>query len=136
REARIYPLPARTVTDDGQVQVVYYQAGAGPVIQPYVGTPGQGGERRRDVPERVQRWKNQLLDLSLRNRLINFTERSGHRLEVPGEALGRLEDQISAETPITLLASDHVPGVEAARGVRFGRDLPAPARELLLADKR
>jgi len=36
-----------------------------------------GGEARPDAPPRVLQWKNALLDLSLRNRLINYTPRSG-----------------------------------------------------------
>ncbi|NMM32100.1 MAG: hypothetical protein HHJ10_13940 [Cellulomonas sp.] len=68
------------------------------------------------VPARVSRWKNALLDLSLRNRRINYTERSGYRIEIPGGALPRLEDQISAEAPLTLVASDAVAGIDVARG--------------------
>lgn len=137
RLARIFPLPSRSVGDDGQVVVHEYAAGAGPTIEAYRGTPSEraGGERR-DVPARVSRWKNSLLDLSLRNRLIHYTQRSGFRLEVPDQALARLEDQVSAGVAITLVASDVVAEVDAARGIRYGRDLPEDAREILLADKR
>lgn len=136
RATQIFPLPSRSVGEDGTVIVSVYQAGAGPVIAPYEGAPAEREDRAREIPRRVAHWKNALLDLSLRNRLINYTERSGYRLDVPPSALARLEDQISAHAPITLVASDAVGSVEAARGIRYGRDLPESTREVLLADKR
>jgi len=137
RQAQIHPLPSRTVDADGTVVVTHYRPGAGPTIAPYV-----AGEKERreatveDVPPRITQWKNALLDLSLRNKLINYTERAGYRIEVPGPALARLEDAVNASTPISLLASDAVKSVDAARGIRYGRDLPESERELLLAEKR
>ena len=54
---------------------------------------------------------------------------------MPGPALGRFEDAVNAGDEITMVASDEVKSVDAARGIRFGRDLPERDRELLLADK-
>ncbi len=85
---------------------------------------------------RVAQWKNALLDLSLRNRLINSTSRAGYQLAVPGAALGRLEDMINGGAGVTLLASDDVPEIARERGIRFGRDRDEVEREALLADKR
>lgn len=135
RYAGIYPLPSRTVAPDGQIVVIPYKPAAAPVIGPYV---SEGGEAPTVavLPPRVSQWKNALLDLSLRNKLINYTDRAGYRIEVPGPTLGRFEDAISAGDRITLVASDVVQSVDGARGIRFGRDLPEQARELLLADKR
>ncbi|MBB2769117.1 UNVERIFIED_ORG: hypothetical protein GGE11_000012 [Mycolicibacterium obuense] len=137
RHARIYPLPSRSVGENGEVVVTQYQPGAGPTIAPYLPPVDAkqlaGGET---VPARITQWKNALLDLSLRNRLINYTDRAGYRIEVPGPALGRFEDEVNAGAKIGLLASDAVKSVDTARGVRFGRDLPERERELLLADKR
>ena len=59
------------------------------------GTPStrrdDGRARRRPEPPRrgSQQWKNALLDLSLRNRLINYTPRAGIALTVPDGAAGR-----------------------------------------------
>jgi hypothetical protein len=137
REERIYPLPSRSVTDDGSVVVSIYQPGPMSTIAPYQGAPAtSAAPTAGSVPPRVSRWKNALLDLSLRNRLINYTERSGFRIEVPGRALPRFEDQVNAGASLTLLPSDAVAGVDVARGMRYGRDLPEDARELLLADKK
>lgn len=137
RLAKIYPLPSRTTDASGNVVVTHYEPGAGPTIEPYVASPGaERNDESEQVPARVRQWKNALLDLSLRNKLINYTDRAGYRLEVPGPALGRFEDDINAGATINLLASDAIKSVDRARGIRYGRDLPESDRELLLADKR
>ncbi|OBG23495.1 DNA helicase [Mycolicibacterium celeriflavum] len=137
RQARIYPLPSRSTDSEGNVVVTKYVPGAGPTFAPYVATPGVARESATEaIPARISQWKNALLDLSLRNKLINYTDRAGYRLEVPGPALGRFEDDVNAGARISLLASDAIKSVDSARGIRFGRDLPERDRELLLADKR
>ncbi|MGV0578352.1 DUF3320 domain-containing protein [Mycolicibacterium elephantis] len=137
RLAQVYPLPSRATDPSGNVVVTHYEPGAGPTIEPYVAAPGvERADAGEPVPARVRQWKNALLDLSLRNKLINFTDRAGYRIEVPGPALGRFEDDINAGATINLLASDAIKSVDHARGIRYGRDLPERDRELLLADKR
>ncbi len=135
RRARIYPLPSRSTDAEGSVVVAEYTPGSGPVIAPYVAGESKPAAQAETVPARIRQWKNALLDLSLRNKLINYTERAGYRLEVPGPALGRFEDAVNAGAQVSLLGSDEVQNVDVARGVRFGRDLPENERELLLADK-
>ncbi|MDQ1111893.1 hypothetical protein QE418_001341 [Microbacterium testaceum] len=134
RENGILPLPSRKVGIDGEVTVVEYRP-LDRVLQTFVA--GQRDAQGRTVaPPRVAQWKNALLDLSLRNRLINFTSSAGYQLAVPGAALGRLEDMINAGASVTLLASDDVPEIARERGIRFGRDRDSTEREALLADKR
>ena len=86
REAQIFPLPSRAIDADGNVVVTQYEPGAGPTFAPYVAAPATLERPRRAdaVPARVGQWKNALLDLSLRNKLINYTDRAGYRIEVPG----------------------------------------------------
>lgn len=141
REARghqIYPLPSRSVAPDGTTTITTYQPPAAAVIAPYYGQPSGDGAspERTAVPRRVQLWKNALLDLSLRNRLINYTARAGYRLEVPPPAVARLEDAVNAGATITLIASDDIPSVDHERGIRYARDLPEAFREETLAAKR
>lgn len=137
RQSQIYPLPSRDINAGGDVVVTQYVPGPGRVIAPYQPVPGASPRADKEsVPTRVSQWKNALLDLSLRNRLINFTDRAGYRLEVPAPALGRFEDAVNATARITLLASDAVQEIDIARGVRYGRDLPEQEREVLLAEKR
>lgn len=137
REAHIYPLPSRAVDGAGNVVVTQYVPSVGRVILPYVTTRGGGRTPTGEVvPPRVAQWKNTLLDLSLRNKLINYTDRAGYRIDIPGPALGRFEDSVNAGQPLTLVPSDEVKNVDVARGIRFGRDLPEDDRALLLDDKR
>ncbi|MFD4421396.1 DUF4011 domain-containing protein [Agromyces sp. NPDC058484] len=141
REARarnIYPLPSRAVAADGTVTITTYQPAAAPAIAPYYGQSARDGAapEQGPVPRRVQMWKNSLLDLSLRNRLINYTPRAGYRLEVPAPAVARLEDAVNAGATISLLASDDIPSVDQVRGIRFARDLPEELRAELLGAKR
>lgn len=135
RLARIYPLPSRSTDAEGNVVVSEYKPGTGPIIAPYVAGDTKPAAQTETVPARVRQWKNALLDLSLRNKLINYTDRAGYRLDVPAPALSRFEDAVNAGARINLLGSDEVQNVDIARGVRFGRDLPEKDREILLADK-
>ncbi|WP_186329414.1 DUF3320 domain-containing protein [Agrococcus jejuensis] len=93
-------MPARVVAPDGAVTIVEY-----------TGRPGRSAIEfasdrravRTTAPARVERWKSSLLDLSLRNRLINYAPRSQTPLVIPRAGLGRLEDALnsSAIVPIT-----------------------------------
>ncbi|ASX00237.1 DUF4011 domain-containing protein [Mycobacterium intracellulare] len=137
RLSRIYPLPSRTLSPDGSVVVTEYTPAEGPAIAPYQRSDSSAtvSHQTDSVPLRVAKWKNALLDLSLRNKLINYTDRAGYRVEIPGPALGRFEDAVNDNARITLLASDAVKEIDVARGIRYGRDLPERERELLLAEK-
>lgn len=138
RLSQIHPLPSRTVSPDGNVVVTEYTPATEPRIAPHQRSgPAAATQRQQEsIPPRVAKWKNALLDLSLRNKLINYTDRAGYRLEVPGPALAQLEDAVNDGVRITLLASDAVKEIDVARGIRYGRELPERERELLLVDKR
>ena len=76
RRDGIFPLPARARDAAGVLQVVEYRPAEHSAPAPVEPAPRRR-RRRPEAPARVQQWKNALLDLSLRNRLINYTERSG-----------------------------------------------------------
>jgi hypothetical protein len=137
RSSRIYPLPARVAAEDGTVVVVDYQAVHS---RPAAYVPEQrpddsGPADTTPVPARVQRWKNALLDLSLRNRLINFADRARFPLHVAEEGLAEFEDYLNGGKAFELLPSDALPAVETQRGVRWGRDLPSESRADLFHTK-
>ncbi|MGQ0466145.1 MAG: DUF3320 domain-containing protein [Sporichthyaceae bacterium] len=135
RAAEILPLPVRRQAD-GVVQVVEYSPAAANrqlVFAPRAGAASAPG--RGDVPPRVQQWKNSLLDLSLRNRLINYTDRSGVRLHVPGDGLGTFEDIVSAGKSIVLRPLDQIEAVDAERGVRDASQLPPDRLTYQLVEK-
>src|SRR6185436_9088837 len=102
RRDGIVPLPARARDETGVLQVVEYRPSvhSAPTAPPQTTT---APAHRPDEPARVQQWKNALLDLSLRNRLINYTERSGLPLVLPATSLDALENFVHDGTPISLL---------------------------------
>ncbi len=130
RRNGILPLPARARTATGEIQTVEYRPAehSAPTLQlqgraSSSAEPGETGSAT-PVPPRVTQWKNALLDLSLRNRLINFTDRYAVTLTVPEGRLGDVEDVLHDGRQLTLRASDAIPAINEARGVRYGRDLP------------
>ncbi|MEO6086695.1 MAG: DUF4011 domain-containing protein, partial [Umezawaea sp.] len=137
RRDRIVPLPARTRDIGGNVVISLYTPAQRfwPDVTE-VARPVAGPRHSVPVPARVTRWKNALLDLSLRNRLVNFTARSGVALAVPGELLGVLEDVLHRGGAVALRASDEVTAVDRERGVCAGRELPSAQREDLLVNRR
>jgi hypothetical protein len=135
RRDGIVPLPARARDESGVLQIVEYRPGehstpARPEPAPLAPSS------RPEAPPRVQQWKNALLDLSLRNRLINYTERSGLALTVPGPSLGVLENFVHDGTPITLLPADQLAAVQKERGLTSARELPEEQLAALLAERR
>src|SRR4051812_18861573 len=136
RKDGIFPLPARARDEAGVLQVVEYRPALHSAPARPVEHPGPAPSSRPEPPARVQQWKNALLDLSLRNRLINYTERSGLALAVPDSALGVLENFVHDGTPITLLPTDQLAAVQKERGVASARELPEAQLAELLVDRR
>jgi hypothetical protein len=139
RRDGIVPLPARTRGADGTVQVVEYRpavhsVAARPVERPEHAQASRHG--RPEAPARVQQWKNSLLDLSLRNRLVHYTERSGLPLTVPAGSLAALEDLLSAGTAVSLLPADRLAAVQRERGVTTARELPEEVLAETLTERR
>ncbi|WP_241175725.1 DUF4011 domain-containing protein [Modestobacter sp. KNN46-3] len=136
RRDGVLPLPARTRDADGTVQVVEYR----PAVHSTPARPADSGtaaplDAREAAPPRIAQWKNALLDLSLRNRLINYTPRAGMALTVPDAQLGALEDLVNGGTALTLLPSDQLAAVQRERGLRSARELPQEQLTELLLDR-
>ncbi|QEW01624.1 DUF3320 domain-containing protein [Microbacterium caowuchunii] len=137
RLARIYPLPSRVVGETGDVQVVEYAvAPAAEALHYAPSAEAIAGGVARDVPPRVAQWKNALLDLSLRNRLINYGDKSGYPLAVPQPSLAAFEDMVNNGTTITLVPNDRIPTVDGSRGIRYGQELPETARAGMLTERK
>ncbi|WP_083403522.1 DUF3320 domain-containing protein [Curtobacterium sp. MCBA15_016] len=125
RRSEILPLPARTVTEDGEVRVVEYQVEHARLAEYVPADPGAATEAAEDsTPPRVNQWKNNLLDLSLRNRLINFTDRARFELYLASNGLAEFEDYLNSGKPFTIRASNDLPEVLLQRGVRSAASLP------------
>ena len=106
------PLPIRHVEEDGSVTVVEYTAPEFNIelLRDAVKDAGGGtasGLISRNLPPRVKRWQDSLLDLTLRNRLLKYPtidkNRSGIALYIPATALGTVEDLLQSDQTVKLL---------------------------------
>lgn len=139
RNAGIRPIPARITDAAGRTAIHEYVPPQRSVVPAH--QPTADRERLRDrpaavVPSRIAKWKNALLDLSLRNRLINFTPTARFPLAVPDDRVGQFEDLINGGSAVTLLPSDAVSAMQMERGIRFGRDLPQEQLAEILVDQK
>jgi len=158
RLMRVYPVPARRERADGVVEVVEYRPAAEVAaldngVPAAASVPGgttmgatrAGDEhgiphavvpRRPDPPPRVQSWKNSLLDLTLRNRLLN-AERGVTNLPLllPPEHLGAVADLLTEGTPIVVRAADDLSGAVLAADVRDAYALPADVLRTMVREK-
>lgn len=99
RELQIRPLPSRvaglkqSATDDADMPAGIEPAPVLPPLDPEFLTPlDMSGD---ETPEgRLSKWKSRLLDLTLRNRLLNFKSTKS-TLALVAPDLGRLEDAIA-----------------------------------------
>lgn len=106
RASRIHPLPIKV--EEGRIAIAPRSEShsalapvAGAVIERRP-SPVEDKDPQRTTPaNRVQYWANQLLDLSLRNRLLNFGR--GKCVQAQSHALGVLEDKLAANEEFQLL---------------------------------
>ena len=111
------PVPVHRAADEPRT----VDAAPGPVVGP---------------PARVRRWKTSLLDLSLRNRLLNFSTRSAVTLTVTPGSLGVIEDALHLHEALTLTPADQLDEVTRARGATTGADVSADVLDDLFARRR
>ena len=100
----ISPIPSRIAQPNGEIVVIHppkiiYRTA---VVR---GNDAKGAVIESDVnvPKRIVQWKNQLLDLSLSNRLINFRiERASYvQIPIPKNTLHQFEDLLN-QAPLGL----------------------------------
>ena len=136
RFEQVYPLPSRSISASGEVTVHEYHAASAPKTEIYSTQQARQyvapGQKR--VPARVRQWKNSLLDLSLRNKLLNYTSRKGHSLAVPSGIIADFEDMVSEGRQIELIPDDRFPSVRQLDGIDRGSKLPDADRATLLKD--
>jgi hypothetical protein len=95
-------------------------------------------EHADSSPLRVQQWKKSLLDLSLRNPLLNLPKRGrGLDLHVPSGALALLDDLIHEGKQIQVIPQDAISHVHELAGTRRAQDLdPEMLTKELRTDRR
>ncbi len=109
-QSGIYPIPARHAHPDGSVELVEYKPQEFSINLLTEALAAEGGTTKaglqaNDAPQRVKNWKNALLDLSLRNPLINyrFPAASSATLLLPASSLGAVEDLLQNGHELHLL---------------------------------
>ncbi|MEO9151467.1 MAG: DUF4011 domain-containing protein, partial [Lapillicoccus sp.] len=157
RLQRILPVPARRVRDDGVVEVVEYHppdlsapAGTrvltdGPQEGPQglpqdtaqeAATGGRPAVPRPAPPPRVQAWKNALLDLTLRNKLLNLSPpMTMAPLITPSEQLGLLATILQEGRTISVRAVDDLSGAVISRTVDDAYALPGDVQRAMLSQR-
>ena len=114
RKARIRPLPFRggRVQAEGEAAVEMPAAPSDltAVVAPFVPSLDVPVAAPKDSgPQRLERWKRRLLDLTRRNRLLNFKEsKKSLRLLCPD--LGDMEDALAVGDAFTILPEPKVMG--------------------------
>ncbi|MFG3301544.1 DUF4011 domain-containing protein [Micromonospora chersina] len=77
-------------------------------------------------PARIQQWRKSLLDLSLRNPLLNLPKRGrGLDLHMPAGALALLDDLIHVGRQVQVIPQDDISHVHELAGARRAQDLDA-----------
>lgn len=147
REARnrgIIPMPLRSRSEDGGVTEIEYVAAPRPdvlVIPDEAPARARRRPARRKAPDRVEEWKARLLDLSLRNRLINCSDSAirNHKiveLAVPEAVIGDFEDLVNADRVITLRQAGERAALVRNAGGLFRDELDPPRLAPRLSDHR
>jgi SpoU rRNA methylase family enzyme len=103
----IFPMPARFVEPNGEVTIVEYtpsEVSLDILRKSFEEGEGrQGNTLKINVPVNVKNWLDGLLDLSLRNPLINMKPRKNSvKLLLPPEALGIVEDALQDDKVFSL----------------------------------
>lgn len=132
----IIPLPVRVARADGTVQLVEYKAQEltlGLLDRALADQRSTStGLQTTDAPRRVKRWMDALLDLSLRNPLLNyrFSQVSSVSLMVPDGFLGRLEDILQSGGRLSLAPNGITDGDGRPVQLSARHTLPEAGREI------
>jgi hypothetical protein len=113
RQEGIRPLPARVLRDNVITVVIDNGPASPPIIERR--DPTTRKLLPESLPARVQSWKNSLLDLSFRNRLLNLRpDRFGVQVFPPLDRLGWIEDHLNGGGTLVIGALDSINAVQAA----------------------
>lgn len=137
RRAGVRPLPVRSRTETGQVVEVEYTQAArdlAALVREQIPDDARRVQRDKDVPARIIQWKRELLDLSLRNRLINRGEKAAIELAVPEGILGSFEDMLHSNVGFDLRPDNGLADLQGRRGVAYGTELDSPQLAEGIAD--
>lgn len=135
RDRGVPALPSRAKTAEGTVIETEYWATARSntvVLPENLRAERRRIRRKQRAPERVEMWKRELLDLSMRNRLINCSDSAVHRhdiveLAVPEAILGPFEDLVNGGTSLSLISAGDRANDVRRRGRLFREETDPPS---------
>jgi len=124
----VVPMPARFVRPDGTVEVVEYKPEELSISLLIDRLSKEIADSKvtvngidTNVPPRLKKWLDSLLDLSLRNPLINFKEgRSAVPIVTAPGSLGVIEDMLARDETFRLVSFAH--GDDPDRDVNLAND--------------
>lgn len=129
---RVRPLPRRRVDVNG-IAVVEIERPTGHVMPVYAEPSRRICEALGPVrPPRIERWRNSLLDLSLRNPLLKLRATSGIVLGIDERGLVELEDALHLGQRFQLKSAADIGELEVARGLSSALELdPEIQRQIM-----
>ncbi len=89
-----------------------------------------------DQPSRVEQWKKQLLDLTFRNKLLNFAPRTRFPLAVPGDALADFIELLENDKAFGLVPSEQLDSGSTAEKCATVSQPNARRRQSLVKTRR
>ena len=121
RAARIRPLASDRTADSSEEDAIDETAPAPlPPLPDFGFLPGEIGEEEPKTPQgRIERWQRKLLDLSLRNRLLNYRD-SKQTLPLLCPNVAHLEDELAGGEKfkfLSLNANDPIGNREVSKEV-------------------
>jgi len=145
RSSRILPIPSLQAAPSsprpiaGQAQVATPEQGLGTRTFTEPVLPSSSEQQPRQVT-RVDQWKARLLDLTKRNRLLNFRETKG-TIRILSAHPDRIEDELAANTSLSLLPKptlldENDPRSASATAARERKELLAAHLAEELSQKR
>lgn len=136
RRSQILPLPSRFVRQDGTVLVSEYSVLESESASAFENSEPEPEYSDDSTPAQVRRWKAALLDLTLRNRLLNYTPSRGVDIAVAEGDLAELENLVNDDQEIRLRPADELDSIALARGTRTANDLDAASVHAMLFEKK
>jgi len=114
RLSRIHPLPIPGQAEDNKFSGAVRPQAAGIGERQFIDPLNLNNAAPARPGSRIDQWKSQLLDLSLRNRLLNFRETKS-TIQILSAAPESVEDQLAAERELALRPRPNVMGEDDPR---------------------
>lgn len=114
RISRIHPLPIPGQAADNQFSGAVRPQAVGIGERQFIDPVSVGNATPARPASRIDQWKSRLLDLSLRNRLLNFRE-TKQAIQILSAAPEHVEDELAAERDLALRPRPNVMGEDDPR---------------------